>query len=335
MPSSSLSTGLSLPAAVSSLTRLRLPDLLHATDHYADEVLSGHFDHLLPAGGLPTDGRWFTRLHTDDELDVWLISWVPGHTTELHDHGGSLGALTVLTGALDEYRWTGKSLLRRRLDAGDQAAFPLGWVHDVIGAPTLAAPHSPQTLSVHAYSPPLTVSSYYEVTDQQRLRRTSTRLTDEPEKSMGHNLPAIRVSGARELPPGGRIDHMVERARARFRRLEASEVPAALGRGAVLIDIRPAAQRAVEGEAPGALVIERNVLEWRCDPTSESRIPEALDDDVEWVVLCSQGYTSSLAAAALLDLGLHRTTDVVGGYQALVRAGVLEELTAAIGSRLI
>ena len=65
--------------AVSSPTRLRLPDLLHATDRAAADVLDGGFDHLLPAGGLPADERWFTRLHGDDELDVWLISWVPGH----------------------------------------------------------------------------------------------------------------------------------------------------------------------------------------------------------------------------------------------------------------
>ena len=74
---------------------------------------------------------------------------------------------------------------------------------------------------------------------------------------------------------------------------------------------------------PAALVIERNVLEWRCDPTSDARLPQAVDDDVEWVVLCSEGYTSSLAAASLIDLGLHRATDVVGGYHALKAEGVL------------
>lgn len=120
-----------------------------------------------------------------------------------------------------------------------------------------------------------------------------------------------------------RIDRILDAARSRYRRLPADEVPAALRRGALLVDIRPQAQRAVEGEVPGALVIERNVLEWRCDPTSDARLPQAVDDDVEWVILCSQGYTSSLAAAALLDLGLHRATDVVGGYHALVAAGVL------------
>lgn len=120
-----------------------------------------------------------------------------------------------------------------------------------------------------------------------------------------------------------RIDQVLDAARARYQRLPAEQVPEALRRGALLVDIRPQAQRAREGEVPGARVIERNVLEWRCDPTSDARLPEAVDDDVEWVILCSEGYTSSLAAAALIDLGLHRATDVIGGYHALVAAGVL------------
>lgn len=114
-----------------------------------------------------------------------------------------------------------------------------------------------------------------------------------------------------------RIDAVLADARAKLTRLSAEDVPAALERGAILVDIRPAAQRAAEGEVPAALIIERNVLEWRCDPTSDARIAEAVDDDVEWVVLCSEGYTSSLAAASLKDLGLHRSTDVIGGYHAL------------------
>ncbi len=123
-----------------------------------------------------------------------------------------------------------------------------------------------------------------------------------------------------------RIDRTLHRARARLDRLSAAEVPDAVARGAILVDIRPAAQRAEEGSVSAALVIERNVLEWRCDPTSEARLPQSVDDDVEWVVICSQGYTSSLAAAALHDLGLHRATDVVGGYQEMARTGVLARL---------
>jgi rhodanese-related sulfurtransferase len=120
------------------------------------------------------------------------------------------------------------------------------------------------------------------------------------------------------------IDEMLARARAGLDRLAASDVPGALARGGVLVDIRPAAQRAEEGEFDGALVIERNVLEWRLDPTSDARIPEAIDHDVAWIVLCSQGYTSSLAAASLQQLGLYRATDVVGGFEALVDAGLAQ-----------
>lgn len=181
----------SLASPSSGPTRLRVPDLLCATDQVADDVLSGRCDHLLPPGGVPESERWFTRVHGDDELDIWLISWVPGHSTELHDHCGSLGALTVLSGSLNEFRWDGQRLRRRRLDAGDQAGFPLGWVHDVVWAPRpvggpAAARSGPRpvggpTLSVHAYSPPLTAMSYYEVTVGKRLRRRRTELTDQPE----------------------------------------------------------------------------------------------------------------------------------------------------------
>jgi rhodanese-related sulfurtransferase len=124
-----------------------------------------------------------------------------------------------------------------------------------------------------------------------------------------------------------RIDRVLETARARLTRMPARDVPAAVADGAVLVDIRPQAQRAREGEVPAALVIERNVLEWRCDPTSDARLPQAVDDNVAWVVLCSEGYTSSLAAAALQELGLHRSTDVIGGYHALKAEGALAQLT--------
>jgi rhodanese-related sulfurtransferase len=123
-----------------------------------------------------------------------------------------------------------------------------------------------------------------------------------------------------------RIDIVLANARSGLARIAAGEVPDAVARGALLVDIRPAAQRAHEGEVPGALVIERNVLEWRCDPTSDAKLAEASGDDVEWVVLCSEGYTSSLAAAALQELGLHKATDVIGGYHALVGEGVLAKL---------
>ena len=181
MPAHSAALRSSVIPAVPGPTRLRLPDLLHITDQHADDVLNRRYDHLLPATGIPANDRWFSRLHSDDELDVWLISWVPGETTELHDHSGSLGAMTLLTGALHEFRWTGDQLRRRRLAAGDQAAFPLGWVHDVTWAPFGAGSSHVSTLSVHAYSPPLTAMSYYEITARDTLRRVRTELTDTPE----------------------------------------------------------------------------------------------------------------------------------------------------------
>lgn len=123
-----------------------------------------------------------------------------------------------------------------------------------------------------------------------------------------------------------RIDALLAAARERLERVPAADVPSAVKRGGILVDIRPQKQRDEEGHVAGALVIERNVLEWRCDPTSDARLPEAVGDHVEWIVLCSQGYTSSLAAASLRDLGLCRATDVIGGYQALEREGALEQL---------
>ncbi|MGK8487725.1 rhodanese-like domain-containing protein [Nocardia asiatica] len=125
------------------------------------------------------------------------------------------------------------------------------------------------------------------------------------------------------------IDQMLENARAGLDRIYAFELPRAIERGAILVDIRPQAQRGREGTLPGALVIERNVLEWRLDPTSSARLALAADHDVEWIVVCSEGYTSSLAAAALQQLGLHRATDLVGGYQALKAAGLLNVAVGA------
>lgn len=117
---------------------------------------------------------------------------------------------------------------------------------------------------------------------------------------------------------GRSIDDILADARARLHRLTPHEVPD----GAVLVDIRPAAQRAAEGGIPGALIVERNVLEWRFDPRSDARLPIADRFDLPVVVFCSEGYTSSLAAASLQDLGLHRATDLAGGFKAWKRAGL-------------
>jgi rhodanese-related sulfurtransferase len=119
-----------------------------------------------------------------------------------------------------------------------------------------------------------------------------------------------------------RVDLLLSAARARLHRLSPIEALHAVEAGAVVVDIRPAAQRAEHGELPGALVVERNVLEWRFDPASDARLPEATGYDVDVIILCSEGYTSSLAADALRSLGLHRATDVVGGFLAWAAAGL-------------
>jgi rhodanese-related sulfurtransferase len=124
-------------------------------------------------------------------------------------------------------------------------------------------------------------------------------------------------------PLGARpISEVLEQARSRLDRLGPAEAWAAVQDGALLVDIRPQAQRAAEGEVPGALVIERNVLEWRLDPASDARLPEAGSYDLRVIVMCSAGYTSSLAAASLQDLGLSAATDLDGGFQAWARAGL-------------
>ena len=124
-------------------------------------------------------------------------------------------------------------------------------------------------------------------------------------------------------PTGARtIDDLLAEARTRIVRVTPHEAAARLAAGAYLVDIRPVAQRLREGEVPGSLVVERNVLEWRFDPASEARLPQATGYDVDVIILCSEGYTSSLAADALRSLGLRRATDVIGGFLAWAAAGL-------------
>jgi rhodanese-related sulfurtransferase len=128
-----------------------------------------------------------------------------------------------------------------------------------------------------------------------------------------------------------RVDAIVEAKRSRYVRLLPVEAAVAVDQGALLVDIRPVAQRAVEGEVPGAIVIERNVLEWRLDPTSAHKITEVDKKGARIVVLCSEGYASSLAAASLLDVGVD-ATDVVGGFRDWVGAGLPHTGGTAPGS---
>jgi rhodanese-related sulfurtransferase len=123
------------------------------------------------------------------------------------------------------------------------------------------------------------------------------------------------------------VDELLERARSRFERLEPSQADAAVrDGGALLIDIRSETQRTSDGIVPGALVVPRNVLEWRCDPASPHRDPRIDGLAHTLILICDEGYQSSLAAATLHDLGLTRTTDVIGGFRAWRDAGLRVEV---------
>jgi rhodanese-related sulfurtransferase len=118
---------------------------------------------------------------------------------------------------------------------------------------------------------------------------------------------------------GSRIGEVLERARRRLpARPSAADLPALRARGALIVDIRPVEQRSRDGELPGAVVIDRNVLEWRLDPTSPHHIPEVSGPDQEIVIVCNEGFSSSLAALSLQELGLTRATDLDGGYQGVL-----------------
>jgi rhodanese-related sulfurtransferase len=116
------------------------------------------------------------------------------------------------------------------------------------------------------------------------------------------------------------VDDMLAAARSRITRLSAQDAATAVRGGALLVDIRPSWQRAVSREIPGSLVVERNHLEWRLDPRSESRIPQAVEGQL-WVVICAEGYTSSLAADALNSIGVP-ASDVEDGVAAWIEAGL-------------
>ncbi|MBW0104129.1 cysteine dioxygenase family protein [Pseudonocardia sp. KRD291] len=151
-----------------------LDDLRELTREIAAEVRAGQHEVVIDP-----ERRWYRLLRSDGLLDVWLISWATEQIAELHDHAGSLGAMTVVSGALTERRWTATGGLRTRtLRAERGAGFPLGHVHDV------ANPAREPAVSVHAYSPPLSAMSYYDVENvpggagQQRLRRLRTELVE-------------------------------------------------------------------------------------------------------------------------------------------------------------
>jgi rhodanese-related sulfurtransferase len=118
------------------------------------------------------------------------------------------------------------------------------------------------------------------------------------------------------------VNELLERARARLQRLTPEQAAAAVGEGALLVDIRQERQLAAGGLVPGATVVHRNVLEWRLDPESGTPDPALAHPEAQVIVICDEGYTSSLAAASLQELGFDRATDVIGGFRAWKAAGL-------------
>ena len=118
---------------------------------------------------------------------------------------------------------------------------------------------------------------------------------------------------------GSAISRLLEESRRGLKRVEPLELEAVKAAGALIIDIRPLEQRERYGELPGAVVVDRNVLEWRLDPSSPHRLPFASDPERTVVLVCHEGYSSSLAAHTLQRLGLHNATDLRGGFQAWAR----------------
>src|SRR4051794_34969818 len=154
---------------------LSLTELREVVKRYADDVRAGDY-----VAELHTDQRWHIRIHQDDDVDVWLISWTAEQGTELHDHGGSSGAFTVVEGVLNEYVWSGRQpdgpglLVNNLRPEGEVIAFGPQYVHDVRNHVDRPA------VSVHAYSPPISLMRYYD-TAANRLLPTGSNWTDDPE----------------------------------------------------------------------------------------------------------------------------------------------------------
>jgi rhodanese-related sulfurtransferase len=259
---------------------------------------------------LRTEHRWYERLYQGLDHDIWAISWMPEQSTGFHDHGESSGAFVVVSGVLEEHR-PGEDT--HVIPPGKPCAFGPDYAHDVRNGSLGPA------ISIHAYSPPLSEMNEYVLDGNQLVPR------ERPFERVGtfdQEWHVQRENPANQ-PSALSIDQMLSAARARLKRFSPDEANEAVTKtGAILVDIRPEGQRAVEGTIPGALFVERNVLEWRFDPASSARLSVATNHDIQVIVFCSEGYTSSLAAAALQNLGLWRATDMIGGFHAWCAMGL-------------
>lgn len=146
-------------------------ELIDLTRFWADEVAGGKYPYI----EYDADERWHQRIYRDRRVDIWLISWLPSQGTQLHDHGGSSGAFSVLDGELTEAVVSSHRLTDHVRRAGDGVGFGARYVHDVRNLSDAPA------VSVHAYSAPLTSMNFYDLNDDGRLERLATLATDDPE----------------------------------------------------------------------------------------------------------------------------------------------------------
>lgn len=247
------------------------------------------------------------RILATQSYDAWLLRWPPGVAVSPHDHGDSNAAFTVAAGALREVRWSDGHRSERRLEAGEGTVVPQGVVHDVVAA-------GAEALSIHVYSPPLSRMAFFDD------RAAFVVFEEQVDGASDLFAPPAGGPASGEDPSVSGVEGLLAQAR---RRIQPRATPAglvrALSEGALVVDTRPAALRQRDGEIQGALIVERNVLEWRLDPGGPHRLVEATDPDHPVIVVCDEGYASSLAAAALLDIGRTNVTDLDGGFQALKR----------------
>jgi rhodanese-related sulfurtransferase/predicted metal-dependent enzyme (double-stranded beta helix superfamily) len=231
------------------------------------------------------------------------------HGLVRHDPDRRWFEQVVLTDAIEVWLigWTPGQFTAPHDHGGAQGSFTVvdgELVEDVYDSSTLAHPRRVVHLAGAAVG--FGAGHVHRVANEGRVNATSIHAYSPPGLTMRRYAATVT--------------DLLDRARERLQRLQPGDAARRIANGALLVDIRPAAQRRHEGEIPGAIVMERNVLEWRLDPASPWRIPEIREHTQEVIVICSEGYTSSLAAATLQDLGLRHATDVVGGYQAWARA---------------
>ena len=258
---------------------------------------AGHWESLVRHN---PDRRFHERIIVTALYDAWLIGWSPGQAVPAHDHGASVGALVVTRGQLSETTWPhgAEQPLTRTANSRDEPmVFPPGHIHAVANL------HGAPATSIHLYSPPLDTMRWFD------------EVSDPPPAGAPNREPG--------RPPERRsVETVLRAARAQLDRLQPADAYAAVRAGALLIDTRPASSRGPEGELPGAIVVERNDLEWRLDPNSPDRLSEISSYHVPIVVVCNDGYASSLAAVSLQHLGLSNVTDLAGGFRAWKRAGL-------------